>query len=166
MLQPYPKANPKLIDPISMQRISLLQEMVTACRKLRSEMNLSPAERVPLIASGDAAILQGFAPYLQALSKLSGVSLLDQLPDTDAPVAIVGNFKLMLEIEIDVEAECERLDKEITRLTGEITKAQGKLGNASFVLRAPPQVVDQERRRMDDFSTMLVQLQAQLDKLG
>ena len=166
MLQPYPKANPKLIDPISLQRISLLQEMVTACRKLRSEMNLSPAERVPLIASGDAAILQGFAPYLQALGKLSGVSLLDALPDTDAPVAIVGNFKLMLEIEIDVAAECERLDKEIARLTGEISKAQGKLGNASFVLRAPPQVVDQERRRMNDFSMMLIQLQAQLDKLG
>ena len=166
MLQPYPQANPKLIDPVSLQRIDLLQEMVTACRKLRSEMNLSPAERVPLIASGDAAILQGFAPYLKALGKLSGVSLLDELPDTDAPIAIVGNFKLMLEIEIDVEAECERLDKEIARLAGEITKAQGKLGNASFVLRAPPQVVDQERRRMDDFSTTMIQLQAQLDKLG
>ncbi|MGB4923599.1 MAG: class I tRNA ligase family protein, partial [Candidatus Nitrotoga sp.] len=166
MLQPYPQANAKLIDPISLQQISLLQEMATACRKLRSEMNLSPAQRVPLIASGDATILQGFAPYLQALGKLSGVSLLDELPNTDAPVAIVGNFKLMLEIEIDVDAECERLDKEIARLAGEITKAQGKLGNANFVLRAPPQVVEQERRRMDDFTVTLIQLQAQLDKLG
>jgi valyl-tRNA synthetase len=166
MLQPYPQANAKLIDPISLQQISLLQEMATACRKLRSEMNLSPAQRVPLIASGDAAILQGFAPYLQALGKLSGVSLLDELPNTDAPVAIIGNFKLMLEIEIDVDAECERLDKEIARLAGEITKAQGKLGNANFVLRAPPQVVEQERRRMDDFTVTLIQLQAQLDKLG
>ena len=166
MLQPYPQANSKLIDPISLQQINLLQEMVTACRKLRSEMNLSPAQRVPLIMSGDATILHGFAPYLQALGKLSGVSLVDDLPNTDAPVAIVGNFKLMLEIEIDVDAECERLDKEIARLAGEITKAQSKLGNVSFVLRAPPQVVDQERRRMDDFTITLIQLQAQLDKLG
>ncbi|BBJ22075.1 valine--tRNA ligase [Candidatus Nitrotoga sp. AM1P] len=166
MLQPYPQANSKLIDPIALQQINLLQEMVTACRKLRSEMNLSPAQRVPLIMSGDATILHDFAPYLQALGKLSGVSLVDDLPNTDAPVAIVGNFKLMLEIEIDVDAECERLDKEIARLAGEITKAQSKLGNASFVLRAPPQVVDQERRRMDDFTITLIQLQAQLDKLG
>ena len=166
MLQPYPQANSKLIDPIALQQISLLQEMVTACRKLRSEMNLSPAQRVPLITSGDAAILQNFAPYLKALGKLSGVSLVDELPNTDAPVAIVGNFKLMLEIEIDVEAECERLGKEIARLAGEITKAQGKLGNASFVLRAPHQVVEQERRRMDDFTITLTQLQAQLDKFG
>ena len=166
MLQPYPQANSKLIDPISLQQINLLQEMITACRKLRSEMNLSPAQRVPLIMSGDATILHGFAPYLQALGKLSGVSLVDDLPNTDAPVAIVGNFKLMLEIEIDVDAECERLDKEIARLAGEITKAQSKLGNVSFVLRAPPQVVDQERRRVDDFTITLIQLQAQLDKLG
>ncbi|CAH1903800.1 valine--tRNA ligase [Candidatus Nitrotoga sp. HW29] len=166
MLQPYPQANPKLIDPTALQQINLLQEMVTACRKLRSEMNLSPAQRVPLIMSGDTTILHGFAPYLQALGKLSGVSLVDDLPNTDAPIAIVGNFKLMLEIEIDVDAECERLDKEIARLAGEITKAQSKLGNASFVLRAPPQVVDQERRRMDDFNITLLQLQAQLDKLG
>ncbi|RFC36816.1 MAG: valyl-tRNA synthetase [Candidatus Nitrotoga sp. SPKER] len=166
MLQPYPQANPKLIDPIALKQINLLQEMVTACRKLRSETNLSPAQRVPLIMSGDATILQGFAPYLQALGKLSAVSLVDDLPNTDAPVAIVGNFKLMLEIEIDLDAECERLDKEIARLAGEITKAQSKLGNASFVLRAPPQVVDQERRRMDDFNLTLIQLQAQLDKLG
>ena len=72
----------------------------------------------------------------------------------------------MLEIEIDVDAECERLDKEIARLAGEITKAQGKLGNASFVLRAPQKVVEQERRRMNDFTITLTQLQAQLDKLG
>ena len=166
MLQPYPQANSKLIDKISIQQISLLQEMVTSCRKLRSEMNLSPAQRVPLIVSGDAAILRNFAPYLQALGKLSGVSLAHELPNTDAPVAIVGNFKLMLEIEIDVEAECERLDKEIARLAGEISKAKGKLGNTSFVARAPQKVVEQERRRMDDFTITLTQLQAQLDKLG
>jgi len=166
MLQPYPQANSKLIDPIALQQINLLQEMVTACRKLRSEMNLSPAQRVPLIMSGNATILHGFAPYLQALGKLSEVSLVDDLPNTDAPIAIVGNFKLMLEIEIDVDAECERLDKEIARLAGEITKAQSKLGNASFVLRAPAQVVDQERRRMDNFTITLIHLQAQLEKLG
>jgi valyl-tRNA synthetase len=166
MLQPYPQANPKLTDPAALEQIGLLQEMVNACRKLRSEMNLSPAQRVPLLAAGDAATLYACAPYLQALAKLSEVSVLDELPDTDAPVAIVGNFRLMLKIEIDVAAERERLDKEIARLSGEITKAQGKLGNASFVERAPAQVVEQERKRLDDFINLLTQLQAQRTKLG
>ena len=92
--------------------------------------------------------------------------MVKRIPDTDAAVAIVGNFKLMLKIEIDVAAKRERLDKEIARLSGEIAKAQGKLGNAGFVGRAPAQVVEQERKRMDDFSATLSQLRAQRAKLG
>ncbi len=166
MLQPYPQAKPDLIDRDALEQTGLLQEMINACRKLRSEMNLSPAQRVPLLAAGDAATLHVCAPYLQALGKLSEVSVLDELPDTDAAVAIVGNFKLMLKVEIDVAAERERLDKEIARLSGEITKAQGKLGNDSFVARAPAPVVEQERKRLDDFCATLAQLQVQRAKLG
>ncbi len=166
MLQPYPIADAKKIDERAMAEFNQVQEMITACRRLRSEMNLSPAQRVPLIACGDAATLNFAAPYLQALGKLSEVNVVDELPHTDAPVAIVGNFKLMLKIEIDVVAERERLEKEIARLTAEISKVEGKLGNASFVKRAPTQVVEQERKRMTDFSVTVQQLQAQRAKLG
>jgi len=72
----------------------------------------------------------------------------------------------MLKIEIDVAAERERLDKEIARLQGEIAKAQSKLSNASFVDRAPAAVVEQERKRMEEFSATLGQLQVQRGKLG
>jgi valyl-tRNA synthetase len=165
MLQPYPQSTGES-DQAALKRVRLLQEMVGACRSLRSEMNLSPAQRVPLIASGDAALLNSFAPYLQALAKLSEMTVLDTLPDTDAAVAIVGDFKLMLKVEIDVAAERERLDKEIARLSGEIAKAQGKLGNAGFVERAPAHVVEQERKRLDDFGAMLEKLRAQRSRLG
>ena len=166
MMQTYPKANPAFIAPSSIERIELLQELINACRKLRSEMNLSPALRVPLLASGDDATLNVFAPYLQALAKLSEVSILKVLPDTDAAVAIVGNFKLMLKVEIDVAAERERLDKEITRLSAEIAKAETKLNNESFVARAPAAVVEQEKKRLDDFGSTLTQLTSQRAKLN
>ena len=166
MLQPYPKANPAFISKSAIEKINSLQELINACRKLRSEMNLSPALKVPLLAAGDAETLKYFAPYLQALAKLSEVSIVDSLPDTDAAVAIVGNIKLMLKVEIDVSAERERLDKEIARLSSEIAKAEGKLNNESFVARAPAAVVEQEKKRLDDFNSTLRQLQLQRQKLA
>ena len=166
MLQAYPKADASKIDQASIAQITLLQELTTACRSLRSEMNLSPAARVPLIAAGDATILNALAPYISSLGKLSEVQVVTELPEGDAPVSIVGNFKLMLKVEIDVAAERERLDKEIARLANEITKAKAKLGNESFVARAPAAVVEQEKKRMEDFGATLVQLQAQRKKLG
>jgi valyl-tRNA synthetase len=165
MLQPYPKADPSRIDNAAIEQIALLQEMVNACRSLRSEMNLSPAARVPLVAAGNASTLRAFAPYLQALGKLSDVTVLDMLPDTDAAVSVVGNFKLMLKVEIDIAAERMRLDKEIARLSNEVTKTEAKLGNESFVARAPASVVEQEKKRLADFSATLVQLLAQRKKL-
>ena len=166
MLQAYPKADESKIDPAAIAQITLLQEMVNACRRLRSEMNLSPAARVPLIAAGDAATLTELAPYISALGKLSEVQIVAELPEGDAAVAIVSNFKLMLKVEIDVAAERERLDKEITRLSNEVAKTEAKLSNESFVARAPAAVVEQEKKRMNDFGATLVQLQAQRIKLG
>ncbi|MFA7399102.1 MAG: valine--tRNA ligase [Sideroxydans sp.] len=166
MLQAYPKADDGKIDDAAIAQIGLLQELITACRSLRSEMNLSPAARVPLIAAGDATVLNALAPYISSLAKLSEVNVVAELPEGDAPVSIVGNFKLMLKVEIDVAAERVRLDKEIDRLTNEVTKTQAKLGNESFVARAPAAVVEQEKRRMEDFGATLVQLQAQRKKLG
>ncbi len=166
MMQAYPQADESKIDAAAIAQVALLQDMVNACRKLRSEMNLSPAMRVPLLVAGDAALLNGFAPYLQGLAKLSEVSVLEALPDTDAAVAIAGNCKLMLQVEIDVAAERERLDKEISRRESEIAKIEAKLGNESFVARAPAAVVDQEKKRLKDYSSALEQLQAQRTKLA
>ncbi|NOT68898.1 MAG: valine--tRNA ligase [Methylophilaceae bacterium] len=165
MLQAYPKAQPEKIDTNAEAWVSLLKQAVDACRSLRGEMNVSPAQRVPLIAAGDAAELAAFAPYYKALAKLSEVEIVQELPEADAAVALAGNFKLMLKIEIDVDAEKERLNKEIARLSGEIAKAQGKLTNASFVDRAPPAVVEQEKARLADFTATVEKLQIQLDRL-
>ena len=166
MLQTYPESDTARIDTAAMEQVALLQEIIIACRKLRSEMNLSPAQRVPLIAAGDEDTLKAFAPYISSLAKLSDVQIVAEQSEGDAAVAIVGAFRLMLKVEIDVPAETERLDKEIARLRNEIVKTQGKLSNSSFMDRAPAAVVEQERKRMEDFSAALAQLQSQRGKLS
>ncbi len=165
LLAAYPKSEDIRYHPDSVAHIGLLKELVNACRTLRGEMNLSPAQRVPLIVEGPENLTK-LAPYLSALAKLSEVSIVNRLPDADASIAIVGDVRLMLRIEIDKAAELARLDKEITRLSNEIAKAQGKLKNPGFVERAPSMVVEQERSRLTEFEATLAKLQAQRDRLA
>ena len=80
-------------------------------------------------------------------------------------MAVQGETRLALHVEIDVGAETERLSKEIARLEGEIAKAHAKLANDSFVARAPAAVVDQERQRVADFTSTKDRQQDQRSRL-
>ncbi|TAK45881.1 MAG: valine--tRNA ligase [Betaproteobacteria bacterium] len=167
MLAPYPQSQPEKIDEAAEREVALLKQWIDACRNLRSGMGLSPQQKVPLYAAGDAQTVARFAPYLKPkpLAQLSEVHAVKELPPEDAPVAVAGDFRLMLHVEVDVAAERERLAKEIARLEGELTKSRAKLGNASFVERAPAAVVAQERTRLAGFDSTLGQLRSQLQKL-
>ena len=166
MMQAYPEPNLKKIDTQAEAWMTELKLLTDACRNLRGEMQLSPALKVPLFIEGDDHDrLQSFAPYLQALAKLSEVQVVDTLPESPAPVSVAGSTRLMLKVEIDIAAERERLNKEALRLEGEITKANAKLDNESFVARAPAQVVEQEKERVQNFSATLEKLREQLAKL-
>jgi valyl-tRNA synthetase len=170
MIQRYPVAQPSKIDESSEQWAAELKAIIDSCRNLRGEMNLSPALKVPLLATGDEERLKSFAPYVQALARLSEVKIISDESALDAeasgaPVAIVGTNKLVLKVEIDVAAERERLTKEVDRLTQEIAKARVKLENESFVARAPAAVVEQERKRLAEFESTADKLKAQLSRL-
>ena len=167
----YPKAQLERVDAQADAWMTQLKAVVSACRNLRSEMSLSPAERVPLMVHGEAAFVAQAAGLLKALAKLSEVRpIADEAGFNQAtstsPVAVVGGLRMALHVEVDVAAEVERLSKEITRLDGEITKAQAKLGNESFVARAPAAVVAQEQQRLADFTASRQRLAEQVERMG
>jgi hypothetical protein len=121
----YPQAALNRIDPPADAWVAQLKAMVDACRSLRGEMGVSPATKVPLLAAGNAEAITGYAPYLAALAKLSDVQASRRhAAGVAAPVQVVGEFRLLLKIEIDVAAERERIGKEIARVEGEIVKAK------------------------------------------
>ncbi len=162
----YPHGDAQQIDENAETQMAQLKAMINACRSLRSEMSLSPAQKVPLLAAGDEAMIHSFAGYLAALAKLSDVQAVGAtLPESPAPTQIVGDFRLMLKIEVDVDAERARLHKEMARIEGEIAKAQTKLNNEGFIARAPQAVVEQEKTRLADFSETLGKLREQLQRL-
>ncbi len=176
MVQPYPQSQPERIDPASDAAIERLKALVNACRQLRGELNLSPAQKVPLVAFGDDdGSVARFGRYLVPLARLSTVTVAGETATgagaagdedaADAPVAVVGTTRLMLKVEVDLAAERERLGKEAARLENEITKATAKLANENFVARAPAPVLEQERARLAGFTATLEKVSAQLARL-
>ena len=166
----YPKAQLERVDAKADAWVAQLKGMVGTCRNLRSEMTLSPAVRVPLLAFGDAEFVQAATPLLKALAKVSDVQVFaDEAAfaqaTLNAPVVVFGNTRLALHVEVDLAAERERLGKEIARLDGEIARAAIKLSNHSFVARAPAAVVAQEQQRVAEFTATRDRLQDQARRL-
>jgi valyl-tRNA synthetase len=171
----YPQAQLERIDEASIAHVAKLKLLVDACRNLRGEMNVSPAARLPLYVvaqtAAEAAFLQSSAAVLQALAKLSEVKVFAdeaswQAAAQSAPVAVVGEARVCLFVEVDVAAEKIRLGKEVTRLEEQITKASVKLSNEAFVAKAPAAVLEQERKRVADFAATLEKVKEQLARLG
>jgi len=170
----YPMSQPERIDEAAIAHVAKLKQLVDACRNLRGEMNVSPAQRLPLFvvaqSAEEAILLKSSAPVLQALAKLSEVKLFDseaawQAAAQSAPVAVVGDARICLYMEVDVAAEKARLGKEVLRLEDQIAKANAKLGNEAFVAKAPAAVLEQERKRVADFSDTLTKMREQLARL-
>ncbi len=170
-IAPYPVAQLNKVDTDAIDSVNQLKALVDACRNLRGEMNVSPATKMPVFALGDSDFIRANAAVLKAMAKLSDVKVYEdestwQTAAQSAPVAVVGNIRMCLFIEVDVAAEKIRLAKEVTRLETEIVKANGKLGNEAFVAKAPPAVITQERQRLADFEAMLSKVKEQLQRLN
>ena len=167
----YPVSQPERMDEPAEAHVAKLKSLVDACRNLRGEMSVSPATKLPLYVLGDSEFMKAAGPVLQALAKLNEVKVFDNEAEwtkasAAAPVAVVGEARLCLFMEVDVAAEKIRLSKEVARLEGEIGKANGKLSNEAFVAKAPPAVIDQERKRVADFEAALSKMKTQLLQLA
>nr|WP_295379410.1 valine--tRNA ligase [Pseudoxanthomonas sp.] len=152
--------------------VEWLKTMVSALRRVRSELNVAPSRSVRLLLQGgtgqDRARVERHAPSLSFLLKLEAIEWLPAEATAPASAAaVVGELKLLVPLEglVDLDAERSRLDKEIKRVEGEIGKCNGKLGNATFVQNAPAAVVEQERQRLAEWTHQLTALREQRAKL-
>jgi valyl-tRNA synthetase len=166
----YPQSQPEKIDKHAEAHVAKLKTLVDACRNLRGEMKVSPATRLPLFVVGDPVFMSSVAPVLKSLAKLSEVKVFEVEAEwaaaaQAAPVAVVGEARICLHMEVDVDAEKARLGKEATRLEGELVKVHAKLGNETFVAKVPPAVLEQERKRLTEFTATLEKIRAQLARL-
>ena len=169
MLQAYPQAGDVAAYAQAEADIEWLKDMVSAVRRIRSELGVSPAKQVSLLLRGGSAVDAARATRLDAqlrfLCKLERIDTLTGEPPAAAP-AVVGELQLFVPLEglVDLDAERTRLDKEITKIAAEKDKSEAKL--AKFGAGVPEVVVVQERTRLADWSTKLEALTAQRARLG
>jgi valyl-tRNA synthetase len=173
MQRPWPRADEIIADEAATAEIEWFKNVLSGIRRIRSEMNISPAKVIPLLLAdgdvGDRMRVAKFAAQITFLARTEAPQWIE--PGADEPasaVAVVGSLRVMIPLAglIDLDAEKARLGKEIARIEVEIRKCEGKLGNASFVANAPAEVVTQERLRITDWNTTLVALREQAQKLG
>ncbi|ACO74105.1 Syv [Laribacter hongkongensis HLHK9] len=165
MVAAWPVADMSKVDAEACGRMTVFKELVNAIRNLRGEMNLGPSVKAPLFVEGPAAYAD-FLPYARLLGRLSDAAVVEKLPDADAPVAIAGEARLMLKVEIDKAAETARLTKEIGKAESDVEKLTAKLEKPGYVDKAPAQLVERDRAQLADLTDKLAKLKAQLLKLA
>ena len=169
-LQPYPQAGDFAGDHAGAEAdIEWLKQMVTALRRIRSELGVPPSRQVPLLVRPagelDRARLQRFDAQLRFLNRLERIEALDGDPPPSA-AGLVGEMGLFVPLEglVDLDAERARLDREIARVAAERDKSEAKL--AKFSDKVPAAVVEQERQRLADWSAQHQALSAQRARLA
>ena len=173
MQRPWPRADEIAADDAATAEIEWFKSVLNGIRKIRSEMNISPAKTIPLLLAdgdaGDRARVAKFATQIAFLARTEAPQWIESGADEPAAAAaVVGTLRVMIPLAglIDLDAEKTRLAKEISRIEIEIKKCEGKLGNANFVANAPAEVVTQEHQRITDWNTTLTALREQAQKLG
>ncbi len=175
MLRPYPQPSDFAGQDYAAAEadVEWLKAMVTALRKIRSELNVAPSKTVPLLladcSAGDRERVARFDSQLRFLTRLESITVLDDSSAAPAAAtAVVGELTLLVPLEglVDLGAERTRLDKELKRVDGEIAKCHNKLASDTFVANAPAAVVEQERKRLADWNLQREALNTQRAKLG
>ena len=173
VIAPYPEFDPELVDEGVEAQAELIQEIVVKVRNIRAEMNVDAKQTVPVrVATTDpelSRLLSDAREYIFKLAQVSQVELVPQLSGGKlAAQAVAGGLALEVPLAglIDVESERARLNKEIEKVRGQIQAHERKLSNASFVDKAPPEVVEENRRRLADYQDQAAKLTEALKRLG
>ena len=168
MLQTYPECDEKGMDSVANADIEWLKGVIVGIRNIRGEMNIAPGKALPvLFRNGDHSDQTRLEQNVQFLKKLAKLEEITWLPaGEEGPVsatALVGELEILVPMAglIDQDAELERLGREIEKLEKDLARLKGKLGNASFVDKAPAAVVAKEREKMEAQQQALATLQDQ-----
>ena len=155
----------------SPKEIGFLINLISDIRYIRSEMNV-PLSAKPVLQLRGASDLQTRSvevnrAALLRLARLEGIETVENFGSGTARGTVDGvDIGLPLAGILDLDAERARLEKAIATVGGEIEKISRKLDNPGFIAKAPEEVVEENRRRLDEEQTRRAALEAALSRLG
>jgi valyl-tRNA synthetase len=164
----FPKPDEKLIDKNAEAEILFVQEVVTAIRNIRGEMNLAPSKLINVFLKTDK-VTEEQALYMKSLVRIDKLEFdLHMAKPKASASAIVKGCDIFIPLEglIDLDVERTRIEKEITRLSSSLEGVRKKLSNENFVAKAPADVIEKERTKMEDWEKSLDKLKAILSDLN
>jgi valyl-tRNA synthetase len=172
MTQEFPRPRGLRDNPAAAAAMGDLMSLVTGLRSARAEMNIEPRKTLEAVvtSSGDSAreLLTRNAGNVRNLARLSRLDIAPSLPADRTLLKgmwNLGEFGLDLKGAIDLQAERQRLEKEVQNVAGEIARISKKLNNHDFMARAPQEVVAENRTRHAELSQRLEKLEANLRHL-
>jgi valyl-tRNA synthetase len=147
-------------------------DIIRAARNIRAEMKVPLGKKADITLLAEPALLaeiEGGADYIRQLAQAAGLQFLPagSEPPAQAAKAHVRGVDIYLPLAglIDIAKETARLEKEIAACAGELARLSGKLNNAGFVAKAPPEVVDKERAKLAEFEEKKRSLEGHLAML-
>ncbi len=162
----FPEADSRFINDKIETEMELVQEIITSIRSIRNEANVPPGAFVDvLVKPKDEDTLETLSAnqsYVRRLAKVGSFSIGFVLhkPEKSASSVVRGTeIFVSLEGVINVEAERSRLEKEIARVKGVIAGIESKLSNEQFMNRAPAQVIEKEKMKIESMKLNLSKLE-------
>jgi valyl-tRNA synthetase len=174
MIQPYPVVDPKRDDPEAHARFGSVQELVRAVRTIRSEFTVPPDRRIDVTVVTEPgaptkAIFESSEGLIAHLAGTRTLKFQERRPDEQGALSAAGKgFEAFVFIReaVDLKKESARLSKEKEKAGAETRRIKEKLSHASFVERAPKEVVDREREKLEELARLIEKIDGYLRVLG
>ena len=169
-LAAYPQSDPAQVNTAAETEMAILQDLIAAVRNVRTELKVDRKQKLPIEVFADAEVrswIERDRRAVELLADVEGIAFVESSLAKVAGARSTARFdvRVVYERKIDVAAECDRLNKELTKLTGELGRASAQLSNETFLSKAPAQVVDGLKKRRGEVEVLVEKAKAALQEL-